>query len=141
MSGTAPALYLMNGGWVALERSFLTAGTGVGQRVLAPIPMTLVDTRDGYVLFDTGMNCNGITDPEGTWGPRAKTIQPRLVPDDDIRVRLQQLGIGIDEIRLVVNSHLHWDHCGGNRLFGHCPIVVQRAELAFAREPSGPVAG
>ncbi len=47
----------------------------------------------------------------------------------------------LEDIRVVVNSHLHWDHCGGNRLFRHCPIVAQRAEMAFAREPTGLVAG
>jgi N-acyl homoserine lactone hydrolase len=137
---TARQLYLMNGGWFSLERSFLT-GEGGDQRVMVPIPMALVDTDDGYVLFDTGMNCDGIHDPEGTWGPRAQTIQPRLVPEDDIRARLGELGVRSEDIRLVINSHLHWDHCGGNRLFPHCPVLVQRAELAFARAPSGPVQG
>lgn len=51
------------------------------------------------------------------------------------------LGVGLEESRLVVNSHLHWDHCGGNRLFRHCPVVVQKPELAFARAPRGFVGG
>jgi glyoxylase-like metal-dependent hydrolase (beta-lactamase superfamily II) len=139
MSGTARALYLMNGGWLRLERSFLT-GEGAGH-VLVPIPMALVDTADGYVVFDTGMNCEGIRDPAGTWGPRAQSIQPRLVPEDDIRHRLGDLGVRHEDVRLVINSHLHWDHCGGNRCFAHCPVLVQRAELTFARAPSGPVQG
>ncbi len=141
MPGTARALYLMSGGWCDVERGFLTAGIGAGERILVPIPMTLVDTRDGYVLFDTGMNCEGIRDPDGTWGPRAKTIHPRLVPEDDIRARLGELGVRVEDIRVVINSHLHWDHCGGNRLFRHCSVVVQRPEIAFAREPSGLVGG
>ncbi len=138
---TARALYLMHGGWISLERSLLTAGIGKGEWILVPIPMALVDTADGFVLFDTGMNCDGIHDPEGMWGERARTIRPRLVPEDDVRVRLGELGVGLDEIHLVVNSHLHWDHCGGNRLFRHCPVVVQKPELAFARAPSGFVGG
>jgi N-acyl homoserine lactone hydrolase len=141
MNGTARALYLMHGGWMSLDRSFLTAGVGAGDKILVPVPMALVDTADGYVLFDTGMNCEGIHDPDGTWGPRAKLIQPRLIPEDDIRVRLSELGVRLEEIRLAINSHLHWDHCGGNRLVRHCPLVVQRAEMAFAREPSGLVGG
>jgi N-acyl homoserine lactone hydrolase len=35
---------------------------------------------------------------------------------------------------MVVNTHLHFDHCGGNRLFPGVPIHVQRRELADARE-------
>jgi glyoxylase-like metal-dependent hydrolase (beta-lactamase superfamily II) len=139
MSLTARALHLMHGGWLRLERGFLT-GEGGSAEVRVPVPMALVDTREGYVLFDTGMNCEGIRDPS-VWGERARTIQPALVPEDDVSVRLAELGVRREEIALVINSHLHWDHCGGNRLFPHCPIVVQRAELEFARAPSGPVRG
>src|SRR5919198_447405 len=34
---------------------------------------------------------------------------------------------------VLVNTHLHFDHCGGNRLFPGIPIHVQRRELADAR--------
>jgi len=33
----------------------------------------------------------------------------------------------------VVNTHLHFDHCGGNHLFAGKPIYVQRRELEDAR--------
>jgi len=141
MAGSARRLYVLSGGWCDVERSFLTASVGSGERVLVPIPMALVDTRDGWVLFDTGMNCEGIRDPDGTWGPRAQLIRPRLVPEDDVRHRLGEVDVRLEEIRVVVNSHLHWDHCGGNRLFGHCPVVARRAEMAFARAPVGLVGG
>jgi N-acyl homoserine lactone hydrolase len=34
---------------------------------------------------------------------------------------------------MVVNTHLHFDHCGGNHLFAGTPIYVQRQELDDAR--------
>src|SRR5215212_6549443 len=34
---------------------------------------------------------------------------------------------------MVVNTHLHADHCGGNHLFAGRPIYVQRRELEDAR--------
>ena len=136
----ARSLVLMHGGWISLTRGFLI-GEGGDEPVRVPVPIALVDTADGYVLFDTGMNCEGIRDPDGTWGPRARILKPDLVPDDDVAARLGQVGVRVEDIRLVVNSHLHWDHCGGNRLFRHCPILVQRKELDFGRNPSGTVAG
>ena len=33
----------------------------------------------------------------------------------------------------MINTHLHFDHCGGNRLFPGIPIHVQARELAAAR--------
>jgi N-acyl homoserine lactone hydrolase len=35
----------------------------------------------------------------------------------------------------VINTHLHFDHCGGNRQFAGTPTYVQRAELDAAVEP------
>src|SRR5213082_3653838 len=37
------------------------------------------------------------------------------------------------DVVCVINTHLHFDHCGGNRLFPGVPIHVQRRELADAR--------
>ena len=39
----------------------------------------------------------------------------------------------VSRVALVVNTHLHFDHCGGNRLFPGVPIHVQRRELEDAR--------
>jgi N-acyl homoserine lactone hydrolase len=37
------------------------------------------------------------------------------------------------DIGLVINSHLHFDHCGQNPVFRHAPFYIQRAELERAR--------
>jgi N-acyl homoserine lactone hydrolase len=36
----------------------------------------------------------------------------------------------VDRVALVINTHLHFDHCGGNRRFAGTPIHVQARELA-----------
>jgi N-acyl homoserine lactone hydrolase len=37
------------------------------------------------------------------------------------------------DVRIVINSHLHFDHCGQNAVFKHAPFYVQRSELDRAR--------
>ena len=37
------------------------------------------------------------------------------------------------DVVCVINTHLHFDHCGGNRLFPGVPIHIQARELADAR--------
>jgi len=37
------------------------------------------------------------------------------------------------DIKIVVNTHLHFDHCGQNAVFKHAPFYIQRAELERAR--------
>jgi N-acyl homoserine lactone hydrolase len=41
----------------------------------------------------------------------------------------------LDTVSSVINTHLHFDHCGGNRRFAGLPTYVQRAELAAAAGP------
>ncbi len=37
------------------------------------------------------------------------------------------------DVRIVINSHLHFDHCGQNAVFKHAPFYIQRSELERAR--------
>jgi N-acyl homoserine lactone hydrolase len=70
------------------------------------------------VLVDTGFT---------ELHPAVADMDPRVFPlsgQDDVDLA------GID---VVVNTHLHFDHCGGNHLFTGKPIYVQRAELDDAR--------
>ncbi len=39
------------------------------------------------------------------------------------------------DIRIVVNTHLHWDHSSNNPLFTNATFVVQHDELAYAVDP------
>ncbi len=39
------------------------------------------------------------------------------------------------DIRWVINTHLHWDHCGQNAVFPHAPFYVQRHEYMRANRP------
>jgi glyoxylase-like metal-dependent hydrolase (beta-lactamase superfamily II) len=44
-----------------------------------------------------------------------------------------------DDITYVVNSHLHFDHCGGNEFFPQATFLVQKPEMEAARRPGGVV--
>jgi N-acyl homoserine lactone hydrolase len=37
------------------------------------------------------------------------------------------------DVRIVINTHLHFDHCGQNAVFKHAPFYIQRGELERAR--------
>ena len=86
-----------------------------GERM--PVNVHLIEHPDARVLVDTG-----IKKPH----PAAADLQPRVRP-------LETVGLDLASIDLVVNTHLHFDHCGGNHLFAGTPIYVQRRELEDAR--------
>ena len=86
-----------------------------GERM--PVYVHLVDHPDGRVLVDTGMT---------ELHPLLADMDPHLWP-------LSEQDLDLDGIDIVVNTHLHGDHCGGNHLFAGRPIYVQRRELDDAR--------
>lgn len=82
-----------------------------GERL--PVLVHLIDHPDGRILVDTGMT---------ELHPAVADMDPRLTP-------LGEQGLDLAGIDLVVNTHLHFDHCGGNHLFAGRPTYVQRQEL------------
>jgi N-acyl homoserine lactone hydrolase len=78
-----------------------------------PVFVWTIDHRAGRVLVDTGM-----IDVRPEVEDMSPTPHPENIPRD---------------IACVINTHLHFDHCGGNRLFPGVPIHVQARELADAR--------
>ncbi|MDH2412547.1 N-acyl homoserine lactonase family protein [Nocardioides sp. CER19] len=87
-----------------------------GERM--PVYVHVIDHPDGRVLVDTGMT---------QLHPAVADMDPRLTPLG------AQADFDLDSIDVVVNTHLHFDHCGGNHLFAGRPIYVQRSELDDAR--------
>src|SRR4051794_16071249 len=82
-----------------------------------PVYVHVIDHPDGRVLVDTGMT---------ELHPLVADMDPRLNP-------LSEQDFDLAGIDIVVNTHLHFDHRGGNHLFAGKPIYVQRRELEDAR--------
>jgi N-acyl homoserine lactone hydrolase len=67
----------------------------------------VIEHPDGRILVDTGL-IDSTPEIDEQWSPQ---FDPDAIPRD---------------VAFVVNTHLHFDHCGGNRLFA--------VELDGARE-------
>jgi N-acyl homoserine lactone hydrolase len=79
-------------------------------------------TPEGVLLLDTGLG-EGDEETERWYRPR------RIKIEDALRT----VGLSVDDIDLVVNCHLHFDHIGANPTFAGKPIFCQRGELETAR--------
>lgn len=82
-----------------------------------PVYTHLINHPDGRLLVDTGMT---------RLHPAVADMEPVLSP-------LNEQGVDLQSISAVINTHLHFDHCGGNHLFAGRPVYVQRKELEDAR--------
>ncbi len=97
------------------------AETGTGRPRVEAVYGYLVTHPELTVIFDTGI---GAADPESE-----AHYQPHRRP---LEVACSDAGYGIDTIDVVVNSHLHFDHCGANPALAGRRIVVQSTELEAA---------
>jgi len=82
----------------------------------------LVLTDSDVILIDTGVG-QGNTHIERTFAPQRTQVTNELA----------KFGVAVSDVSAVVNTHLHFDHCGNNRMFASAKIFVQRAELEVAR--------
>jgi len=78
----------------------------------------------GAALVDTGVG-----------GPQEVLDDWRVV-NRSVADALAEIDMSPADIGLVINTHLHFDHCGQNAVFNHAPHYVQRAELSRAQRES-----
>jgi N-acyl homoserine lactone hydrolase len=113
-------------GWLTGDLGGFLAGEAGKIRV--PVPCYLIDHPRGKVLFDSGLHPDTQTDPAGRLGRLARFFDVEFAPGEDLRARLGSVGIDPDGIPYLVNSHLHFDHTGGNATIPNARLVVQRRE-------------
>jgi N-acyl homoserine lactone hydrolase len=75
-----------------------------------------------------------------TGGGDPAEAHPRCLPykrqeDQVLEKALKKLGLGCEDIDVVIVTHLHWDHSAGNKLFPNAQLIVQEDELKSARNP------
>jgi glyoxylase-like metal-dependent hydrolase (beta-lactamase superfamily II) len=96
----------------------------------------LVRAHGKNILIETG---NGTK-----WDPKQRAIYG-VQDGDPLMDSLARAGVKPDQIDLVINTHLHFDHAGGNTrivndrvlpTFRHARYVVQRGELEHAMNPT-----
>jgi glyoxylase-like metal-dependent hydrolase (beta-lactamase superfamily II) len=84
-----------------------------------------IDHPDGVIVVDTGAGRgNAFID---------EVYEPSVL---DLARGLAAVGLDPTRVTAIVNSHLHFDHCGQNPLFyeTEVPVFVQAEEVTAARE-------
>jgi N-acyl homoserine lactone hydrolase len=126
-------VYAFHGGHEEADTSMFLLGTDIGVPRRIPFQFFLVEHERGRLLFDTGANPRAVEDPAGY--PPSVRFGSVVTAADLAPARLAELGLSPSDVELVANSHLHYDHCGGNRLFAHATFLAQTAELRGAHWP------
>ena len=106
-------------------------------RIKLALNSILIKTAKELILVETGIG--GDLDPKFN-DYYSVERKPGLV------LSLEKLGYQVEDIDLVVNTHLHFDHCGGNTsknekgedapTFPKARYIIQKGEWEYALHPS-----
>ena len=89
--------------------------------------VTLVHDTNNLIIRDIPVSSTVVELP----GERLAIIDTGMVGNPQLPAWLQELGYNPADVSLVINTHLHQDHVGGNRLFTNARILVSRRELVY----------
>jgi glyoxylase-like metal-dependent hydrolase (beta-lactamase superfamily II) len=102
----------------------------------------LVEHDDGYVLIDNGAGNKETPKFHDIYGVENAGRNGRTLLED----ALESLGVSPADVRIMIDTHLHFDHAGGNTwvdaggvvrpAFPTARYVVQEEEYAFATHPN-----
>jgi glyoxylase-like metal-dependent hydrolase (beta-lactamase superfamily II) len=98
----------------------------------------LIEHDDGLVLLDTGLGNKENAKFHDIYGVQNQGEDDRTALEDGLRAA----GFSADDVSLVINTHLHFDHAGGNSwrapsgevlpTFRRARYLVQAGELDYA---------
>lgn len=88
---------------------------------------------EGYILFDTG---SALGDDAGRRPASMDNIFPLYIKREEyLDKQLEKLGLSVEDISLVVCSHMHWDHSGGLCFFAEKKtpqkVLTSREDYVF----------
>lgn len=112
-------------GWLTVDRSSQIYGRYYGQQIKVPVWSTAIVGGDKKIVVDTGIH-----DP----GWVSSFVCPcEQAPEERLERALKEyVGWNADDVDIVINTHLHYDHSGGNTLFKNARFVVQASEWEYA---------
>ncbi len=124
----ATKLRLLDSGSCVIDQSHITWNVGCGTPVRFPVYSVLIEHPEGLFLFDTGFDKDLVME-------KLAFELPEQTPQQTIPGQLQLAGFAPGDVDAVINSHLHFDHCGGNRHLTSATTYLHADEIREARSP------
>ncbi|CAN5369367.1 4-pyridoxolactonase [soil metagenome] len=123
-----PKVYLLDGGTLVIDESDVHWHINAGNPVRFPVYSVLIEHQDGLILYDTGYDLDHVN----------KVLPfelPEQTPEQTIPGQLAKIGFKPEDVDIVVNSHFHFDHVGGNKYLTNATTLVHKMELRQAKVP------
>jgi 4-pyridoxolactonase len=116
-------VYLLDGGSLVIDGFHAFWNRGPAGEIRFPCYSVLVEHKDGRYLFDSGYDYDHVM--------RVLPFEkPQQTKEQTIPGALAKIGLRPQDINYVINSHYHFDHCGGNKHLTDACTVCHAKELA-----------
>ena len=112
---------------VEFDLGIFTYLRNYGKRELIPIWSWLIKSDDDLMLVDAGSSLREFL--------KYARFASAGIEGISIEQSLRDLGYSVSDIRTIIMTHLHRDHCLNLREFPRARIIVQERELRFAMNP------
>lgn len=104
-------------------------GFGEGDEVTTVVVFAIKDLKSNkFIIVDTGP-------PDDKWTMKYHNYQLEYTEEEKPLNALRKYDINPDDVEIVINTHLHWDHCFNNSLFKNAKFYIQKKELEYALNP------
>jgi N-acyl homoserine lactone hydrolase len=117
---------LIDGLFTANQQIFLPEGQSIPY--VATSKSLLIVTKSEKILVDTGI---GSKPKDRRYEQVRRDLSVNRKKGQGIKTQLARHGIKPEEITIVVNTHLHGAHSGGNKLFKEAKFYVSSNEFRF----------
>lgn len=124
---TVRDIRLLSDGYFNIDTGLLVYGKTryYGQVYKAALKPLLIVTDAEYILVDTGF---GVL-------PERVSKYYTLDRTTTIQSSLKEMDFSVDDISMVISTHLHLDHIGNNALFRNATFYAQKKEIEYSSKP------
>ncbi len=124
----ATRVWFLDSGSLVIDHSHVMWNVGPGNPVRFPSYSVLIEHPDGLFMFDSGYDLELVK--------QALAFElPEQTPEQTIPKQLELCGFEPGDVDAVINSHLHFDHVGGQKHLPNAVTWVHKDELRHAKVP------
>lgn len=127
-------LHMLQTGTLRTKTKYIKMNQGEGDFEI-PVPWFLIKHPQGNVVIDGGNAVETAIDKRGHWGAVVEAYDPVMSVSENCVDQLKMVGVSAQDVRYVVQSHLHLDHTGAIGRFPKAQHIVQRSEYEYAFKP------
>jgi N-acyl homoserine lactone hydrolase len=110
---------------IELDMAVFTYRFNYGKKIRVPNIAWYIEGADKHILVDTSADAKLATEFRGFPSEEITSFEEALAG----------FGLNPNDIDIVLQTHLHWDHCANTRKCKNAKVIVQEEELQCALAP------